>query len=64
MGPPLPQGKVIGDSFPVDRNSKRRRAGQLREAARPCPDHIFLILIVRRPLRLHRCRKGSLEVKM
>ena len=43
-GPPLPQGKAIGESFPVGRNSKRRIAGQLREAAKPCPDHIFLIL--------------------
>ena len=28
---PAPQGKVIGDSFPVDQISKRRTAGQLRE---------------------------------
>ena len=25
-------GRVIGDSFPVNRNSKTRRAGQLRKA--------------------------------
>ena len=28
---------------------KRRVAGQLREEAGPCPDHIFCILEVRRP---------------
>ena len=49
-GPPLPQGKAIGDSFPVGRNSKRRIAGQLREEFRPCLDHIFLFLKVRRLL--------------
>jgi len=37
------QGKVIGDSFSMDQNSKRRIAGQLREEVGPCTEHIFLI---------------------
>ena len=46
MGPL--QGKVIEDSFPMDQNCKLRTAGQLREETGPCPDHIFLLLEVRR----------------
>ena len=42
-----PQGKVIGDSFLVDQNSKTRKAGQLRK-------EISLTTSV---------QKGSLEVK-
>ena len=41
MGPPLPQGKVIGDSFPVDRNSKILLVGQVREEVGPWPDRIY-----------------------
>ena len=47
--PPSSQGKTIGDSFLIYQNSKRRIAGQLREEARPCPDHIILILEVKAP---------------
>ena len=41
--PPPPPGKPIGDSFPVDRNSKMRITGQLNQEAGPCPDHVYLI---------------------
>ena len=58
-----PQGKVIGDSLSKDQNSKIRIAGQIREETGPCPDHIFLILEVRRPPQPYMHRKGSLEVK-
>ena len=44
-----PQGKAIGDSFYIDRNSKTRTAGQLREEAGPDSDHILLLSEVRRP---------------
>ena len=57
------QGKAIGESFPTDRKSRRRTAGQLREGAGPCSDHMFLGPEVRRPPRPHRHRKGSLETK-
>ena len=43
------QGKAIGDSFSVDQNPKMRTTGELEEEAGPSPDHIFLILAVRRP---------------
>ena len=46
---PRSQGKAIGDSFPVDQNSKMRTTGELGEQAGPSPDHTFLILAVRRP---------------
>ena len=46
--PPPPQGKAIEDSFSGDQNSTWRTAGQVREEAVPCPDHIFPILEVRR----------------
>ena len=36
------------DLFPVDQNSKMRLTGQVREGAGPCPDHMFLILELRR----------------
>ena len=39
MGP----SRVIGDSFSMDQNSKRRIAGQLREEVGPCTEYIFLI---------------------
>ena len=61
MPPPL--HKTIGDSFLVDQNFNTRIAGQLREEAEPCPDHIFLIPKVRRPPQPYMHRKGSLEVK-
>ena len=31
MGHPHPKGKAIGESFPVDQNSKMRIVGQLRQ---------------------------------
>jgi len=59
--PPLPhcptQGKAIGDWFPVDWNSKVRKAGQLREETGPLPDHVFLTLEVKRPPRPHMRRR-------
>ena len=45
---PRSQGKAIGDSFPVDQNLKMRTT-ELGEEAGPSPDHVFLILAVRRP---------------
>lgn len=42
-----PQDKVVGDSFSMDQKSKMTIAGQLREEA--VPDHVFLLLEVRRP---------------
>ena len=39
---PDPQDKATGDSVPNDPNSKTRIAGQLREEAGCCPDHILL----------------------
>ena len=57
LPPPLPhcpsQGKAIGDWFPVDWNSKVRKAGQLREETGPLPNHVFLTLEVKRPPRPH-----------
>ena len=44
-----PQDKVVGDSFSMDQKSKMTIAGQLREEAGPFPDHVFLLLEVRRP---------------
>lgn len=42
--PPLPLPGPPGvKQFPVDGNFKTRIAGQLREEAGPCPDHILLI---------------------
>ena len=40
-----------------------RIAGQLREEAGPCTDHIFLVPKVRGPPFPHMHRKGSLEAK-
>ena len=54
---PTLEDKAIRDSFPVNLNSRMRMAGQLREGAGPCPDHIFPILKVSRPPRPHMCRK-------
>ena len=54
-----PQGKVIGDSFPKDQNSKIRTAGRIREETGPCPDHIFLILEVRKPPQPYMCGKAA-----
>ena len=62
LPPPPLQGKAIGDSFSTDQNSKTRIAGHLREKAGPSPDHIFLILKVRRPPWPHMRRK-ALEAK-
>ena len=56
-----PQSKAIGDSFSIDGNSKTRTAGQLREAAGPCSDHIFLE--VRRLPWPYMSNKGSLEAR-
>ena len=50
-------GKAIGESFPMDGNSKMRIVGRLKEKARPCLDHIFPILEVRRPPWPHILRK-------
>ena len=44
-----PRVKQVGDSFSVYQNSKTRIAGQLKEEAGPCKDHIFLVPKVRRP---------------
>ena len=56
------KGKAIGISFPIDWNSKPI-SGQLNEEARPWPDHIFLVLDIRRPLWAHIHSKGPLEAK-
>ena len=56
MGPS--KGKVVGDTFPMDPNSKMRIAGQLRKKAGFYPDHIFFILKVIRPPWLHMYRKA------
>ena len=61
--PAPPQDKAIGDSFPVDRNSKMRKAGQLRVKAGSFPDHIFLIPEVRRAREPHMCRKAPWRSK-
>lgn len=58
-----PQGKAVGDSHAVVRNSKMRLAGQLREKARPCPDHISLFPEVRRPSQSHIHRKAPWRPK-
>ena len=55
--------KPIGDSFPVDQNSKMRRAGQLKEEARPCPDHISHSRSQETSPTTH-AQKGSLKVKV
>ena len=57
------QGKVVGDSFPTNWNSKIRVEGQLRKESGPCPDHIFLILKVRRSPQPHTCRKTPWKPK-
>ena len=57
------QGKVIRGSSPLDWNSKTRKVGQFREKAGLCPEHVFIILEVRRPPRPDMSRKGSLEAK-
>lgn len=43
------QDKVVGDSFSMDQKSKMTIAGQLSKEAGPCPDHVFILLEVRRP---------------
>lgn len=55
------QDKVIGESLPVDENSKRT-AGQLREEAGPCTDHVFPCLGQETSPTRH-VPKGSVEVK-
>ena len=45
--PPHHQGKAIGDSFPMDGNSKTRIVRELREEAGPCTVHGVLISKVR-----------------
>ena len=57
---PATQGKAIGDWFSIARHSKTI-AGQLREEAGPCKDHVFLIPKVRRPPWPHMHRRSSLE---
>ena len=63
LSPTTTQGEAIGHSFPLDGNSKARRAGQLRKKAGLCPDHTFLISEVRRPPQPHVHQKGSSQVK-
>ena len=58
--PPTPRVKQLEIH---DRKSKTKTAGQLREEAGPCSDHIFLVPEVGRPPRPHRHSKGSLEAK-
>lgn len=55
-GHPSPQGKSIGGYF-------LWTAGQLREKAGPWPDHIFLILRIRRLSRLYVPRKAPWKSK-
>lgn len=43
--------------------AKKRIAGQLREEARPCSDHVFLVPGVQETLLTTLAEKGSLEVK-
>ena len=57
------QGKVIGDSFPTNWNFNMRVEGQLSKESGPCPDHIFLILKVRRSPQPHICRKTPWKPK-
>lgn len=56
------QDKAIGESLPVDENSKTRIAGQLREQAGPCTDHAFLYLGHETSSTRH-VQKSSMEVK-
>ena len=58
-----PQGKAMGESFPAVRNSKRRLTGQLREKARPCPDHVSLFPEAGRPPQPHIHRKAPWRPK-
>ena len=58
-----PHGKPTGDSFPVDRNSKMRITGQLKQQAGPCPGHVFLIPKVRRTPQPHVHRKAPWRSK-
>ena len=44
-----PRVEQFGDSFSTNQHSKMRIAGQLKEEAGPCKDHIFLVPKVRRP---------------
>lgn len=53
---PTLQGKAIRGSFPADLNYRMRTAGQFRERAGPRPDHMLLILRVRRPPGPRKCR--------
>ena len=48
-----PRVKQVGDSFSIDQNSKTRIAGQLKEEAGACTDHIFLVPEVSRPPQPH-----------
>lgn len=59
--PPIISIKRLGDSFPIDCNSRRRIAGQLREESGPCPGDIFL-KVRETSLTIH-VQKGSLEAK-
>ena len=61
--PPHPQGNVIGESFPVDQNSKMRIVGPLRQGGWALLGPL-LVLEVRRPPWPHVSRKGSLQVKV
>ena len=56
------QGKVTGDSVPVDQYSKMRMAGQLRGEAGPCLDKIrdYPLLL---PTYLHMHRKPPWKSK-
>ena len=46
------------DGPPPPPQSDWRFARQLRQEAEPCPNHIFLILKVRKPPQPHMCRKA------
>ena len=58
---PSSHSKAIGDSFPMDCNSKNSRTTKGGGWALPRPHISFLK--VRRPPQPHVCRKGFLEVK-
>ena len=60
---PLLQGKILGDPFSVDQNSKTRIAEQLREEAGSYPDHIFLLCQARRLPQPHMHRKSPWRSK-
>ena len=56
------QDKAIGESLPVDENSKTRIAGQLRRRLGPAQTTHFSILVTRPP-QLDMCRKAPWRSK-